>query len=106
MLVCLFDSSTDPPHAGSNYFGVPPPSYICISRILAGLAITLAVLGGYFTSASVPHLSMSNICLIHVYPVPLPLPLCLIHGVTIRNWFGGFWLISEFRPCKADAFIA
>lgn len=82
------------------------PSYICISRILAGLAIALAVLGGYFTFASVPLLSMSNICLIHVYPVPLPLPLCLIHGVTIRNWFGGFWLITEFRPCKADAFIA
>ena len=83
-----------------------PQAIICISRNLAGLAVTLAVLGGYFTSASVPLLSMSNIGLIHVYPVPLPLPLCLIHGVTIRNWFGGFWQITEFRPCNAYAFIA
>lgn len=62
LFVCLV-SSTDPPHAGSNYFGVPPQlhMYVYISRILAGLAIALAVLGGYFTFASVPLLSMSNI---------------------------------------------
>lgn len=66
LFVCLV-SSTDPPHAGSNYFGVPPQlhMYVCIplyiSRILAGLAIALAVLGGCITFASVPLLSMSNI---------------------------------------------
>lgn len=108
--VCLFVCLIHTPNrrnAGSNYFGVPPPSYVYLHRspFLSSSSSSYQPLfglftGGYFTSASVPLLSMFHICLIHVYPVRILRP-CLCRcasfmGLLIGLGFCPYGLLANY----------